>query len=146
MFSVGVLGQNLPADHAQSWFALYNALLVNYAISNLLSFSFQVASRYGIITTDIDAPAIIDPNTGIEPTPAVFGTIQRSRHRYGGGVYSAFRFNRNITLHTGIAAFSLTDSYSNSTEGAQKVNATKDASGGTFEISLPVRLIMYFRP
>jgi len=132
--SIGVWGQNLLPDYAQSWFALYNALGVNYRINSQLSASFQIANRLGIVTTTVT------------PSASDAYEYKRSYVKFAGGGYCRFQFNRYLLLQGGIAFFWEHNSYSNTNPGAQAVAATRDAAGGTFDISIPIRMRISFRP
>jgi hypothetical protein len=131
-YNVGLFGQNLDEYTDQSWFAIYNALGVDYQVNDKLSVSFQFANRYGIITNDFTS------------TARVF-TIKRSRMQSGGGGYAAFRINQYLLLQGGLAFRYLNDSYSNNETGAQNDLARRDASGGTFDIAVPIRLNLSFQ-
>jgi len=129
--SVGILGLGMDRFSAQSWFALYNALGLDWKLSERLSASFQIANRYGIIAVKESL------STGVS-------MIERSRVTLGGGGYAAFQFNRFLLMQGGIAFRYQNDSYSNTASGSQNDPATRNASGGTFDIAIPIRLNVVF--
>ena len=130
---IGVWGQDLPPDNMQSWFALYNAIGINYRLSRQLIASFQVANRYGIVTTVVEPPA-----------GNAYG-YKMSQLRLGGGGYAAYQFNRNVLLQGGITFLYMNSAYSNSQTGAQIDPAKRDANGGTFGFAFPIRVRFLFR-
>ena len=129
---IGVLYSPLTNDTAQKWFALYNALGLDYMLSDKLTASFQIANRFGKITT--------------ETTPGGAGGFKtdRSRLQLGGGAYTAFQFNKYLLFQGGLAFRFVNDSYSNSAAGAQAAADTRDASGGIFDIAIPIRMRIVF--
>ena len=131
--SVGVWGQNLPLDNAQNWFALYNALDVRLRWNNQLSFTFQIANRLGIVTTTVDPPA------------GEAYAYKRQLVKLGGGGYFYYQFHRDLLLLGGVSFTYTNNSYSNSRSGARDNAATRDTSGGSFEIGIPIRLRLYLR-
>jgi len=129
--SVGVLGSELDNFTANGWFALYNALGINYRLNSRLSTSFQIGSRYGLITAK-------------ESIPGMIATTQRSRMQLGGGGYIAHQFNNNLLMQAGLAFMYENDAYSNNAANAQNNPATRNASGGTFNIAIPIRMSVVF--
>jgi len=132
--AVGVWGTVLPVDTEQDWFALYNALGYTLRLSSQFTFTFQIAHRMGIVTTSVS------------PTDADAYEVKRTYTLLGGGGLLNFQFNRNLLLQTGIGFRYEHNSYSNSAVGAQDAVGTRDASGGTFGIAIPIRMRIYFRP
>ena len=130
--SVGVLGQNLPAGYAQSWFALYNTFGILYRLNSQVSASFQIGSRYGLITTDI-------------ASSVAASSIQRSHHRLAGGGFIAFQLTNFFRVQGGLGILYVNDLYSNSAAGSQNIASQRSANGGTLEITVPVRIYMTFR-
>lgn len=129
--SVGVLGTDLDIFTAQNWFALYNALGLDFHLNNKLTASFQIANRYGLIINRESLPGIIEKT-------------ERSRMQLGGGGYVAFQFNRFLLFQGGVSFRSLNESYSNSNPAAQLNQAKRNASGGTFDIAIPLRVNILF--
>ena len=129
--SMGVLGANLDNYTADAWLALYNALGFDFAFSDRFSASVQVANRYGLITT----------GTSIANGTA---TIKRSRLQLGGGGYAAFQINRFLLVQGGFAFRHINDAYSNTDPVSQNSALTRNASGGAFEIAIPVRINIIF--
>jgi len=128
-YSMGIFGTELAPDTTQSWFALYNALGFDFLPGGRfrrLAFSFQIANRYGKIATDTAS------------------TVVRSRNQLAGGGYIVYTINQHLLLQGGLAFRYLHDSYSNDAPGAQDAEATRDASGGAFEIAIPIRLKLVF--
>lgn len=130
--AIGVLGSPLPLGTSQQWVGLYNALGADFQLNDNLTLSFQMGHRYGIITT------INTPVTGGSIT------VTRSRHQLGGGGFIAYQINRHLRLQTGFVFRYLNDAYTNNTPGSQLSFAGRDASGGMFEIAVPLRVRMVF--
>jgi len=126
--SVGVLGLNLPAGHSQSWLTMFNQLRFTYRFSSLFSAAIHGEYYTGIITTTTPVSEII-----------------RTKYWFGGGIYSSYQFSRNLFLGAGLNLIQRTDSYTNSDSDAQKTPATRNASGGTFQIEIPISVSFYFR-
>jgi len=127
--AIGLIGQALPLDQEQNWFATHNALLVEYRLTPQLFASFQVGQRYGKIITNI-----ADESTANE------STIERSFLKIGGGASIAYQFHRTLRLQGGIILRYENQTYTNSAPGAQNGRATRDASGGYFGIAVPIRM------
>ena len=131
--AIGIWGQNLTLGTEQSWFALYNALGISYRWNEALTFTFQAGSRLGIATTMV-TPAVGDDYV-----------YQRSLVKIGGGGFAAYQFNRNLLILGGFGIRWVNNSYINSAAGAQNDPARRDADGGTFEVSIPIRVRITFR-
>jgi len=130
--SFGVIGQvltaNTSSDYGQSWLALYSAMCVNYALTPQLSLFGQVGFRNGIITSIYND----------------YETV-RSNFQVGGALLAVFVFHRNVSIEGGLAIRHWNDSYTNTAAGAQSVAATRNASGGTLDISIPISMIFIMR-
>ena len=129
---VGVLGVPLPLGTSQSWFALYNALGFNYRLNERFTASFQIANRFGRITTV----------SGAYGEPLV--TVTRSRMQFGGGAYLAYHFTQNILFQVGCVFRFLNDTYTNNAVGAQENINYRNASGGMFSFAIPIRMRVVF--
>jgi len=132
--AVGVWGQNLAIDNAQNWLAAYNGLGFNYVLNNQITFTFLIQNRLGIVTTTVS------PSDGSEAY-----SIKRINNRLGGGGLVIYQFNSNLALQSGIALQYVTDSYTNTRSGAQEVRETRNASGGTFVVTVPVFMSLNIR-
>ena len=134
-YVIGVTGIQLPNGSSQDWFALFNSFTVVWNLTERLVVSAQIANRYGIINTEISAT---DTSSQIE----------RSRKQCGGGAFAAYKFSW-CNLQIGFAFRRLIDSYSNtgsppagSTQ--RTINGFRDASGGSFDIAIPIQLTFQF--
>ena len=125
--SIGILGIPLNSFTSQSWFALYNALGLDYQLTDDLALSFQIGNRYGLITTNSSVPG------------GGYSTAEMTRMQLGGGAFAAYQI-RNILVQAGFAFRYLQDSYSDNAPGAQTTAATRDANGGTIDIAIPIRV------
>ena len=131
----GVTGTQLPDDTSQDWLALFNALTVVWNPINRLTFSVQLANRYGLINTDITS--IDNPST-----------IERGRQQFGGGAYAAYKFSC-FNLQIGFAFRSLIETFTNNGvppvgSSIQTVGGFRDASGGSLDIAIPIQLTFQF--
>ena len=131
--SLGVLGSELDGYSSQGWFSLYNAIGLDIGLGARLAASFQIANRYGAIST---YESLI--SGGISKT-------KRSRNQLGGGGFVAFQFNQFILVQGGLAFRYLNDAYNNDAPGAQIAAATRNASGGSFDIAIPIRVNVVFQ-
>ena len=131
--SVGLLGTNLAADTGQSWFAVYGALGILHYFTRQLHVFAQFGNRFGKIKTNVTA-------TGAE------SEVIRMHNRFGGGAFLAFQFNTYLRLQGGLGFYYMNDLYSNSGKDSQEIAATRNSSGGTFEVTVPVRMRISFRP
>jgi len=134
IISKGVLGQDLSSNTTQDWFALYNAFGFSYRWDNQLAASFQTASRYGLITTEVS------------PLGGSVYEIKRSQYRLAGGAYALLSYHRNFHMSAGLAFLYVNNSYSNTADGAQNNRNTRNASGGAFGIAIPIRMNIYLSP
>jgi len=133
--SVGLLGSDLNNYTAQSWIGLYNALGLDIKVTDRFSASFQIANRYGLITSN-------EANIGVN---AGFFTTKKSQIRLGGGGTAIFHW-RNMVLQGGVTFFYENNSYYNDASGAQDNFSTRNAAGGNFIIAVPLRLYIFFTP
>jgi len=130
--SVGVLGSQLDQFTADGWLALYNALGLDWKLGQNLTASFQIGNRYGLLTTD---NAMLGGGVS---------TVKRGLMQLGGGAYVVFQWNRFISVKGGFAFRYLNDSYSNTDPASQNAAATRNASGGSFDIAIPIQLTFQF--
>ena len=140
MYAMGVTGiQWLPNGTAQDWLARFHSLTVVYNFTSNLSASIQFGYRYGIINTNI---ATYNTVTSEIDTAEII----RSRRQFGGGGFIAYRFS-HFNVQVGFSFRHLYDSYSNTRTpygNHQNVMGFRDASGGTFDIAIPIQLAFQF--
>jgi hypothetical protein len=105
---------------------------LDYRLSDQLVASFQVGSRYGVITT-VHTPLGGGSNT-----------IKRSRHQIGGGAFIAYQASNHIHFQGGFVLRYLNDTYFNNDPQAQNVPTTRNASGGMFDFAIPIRMRIVF--
>jgi len=134
--ALGVWGQDLAPDNAQNWFAAYNTLGTSYRLNSQTNLIFEIASRLGVVSTDTVAPSVGGANTGEAYS------IIRVNHRISGGVVVSYRLNANFVVEGGLNLRYTYDTYTNTHSAAQGSATTRDASGGTFQISVPLFMRM----
>lgn len=132
VIAIGVLGTELQTGTSQQWIGIYNAIGFNYQLTEQLTASLQLGNRFGRITTVY--------------TPLLGGrhTTTRSRNQFGGGAYLAYQMNAHLTFQGGFLFRHLHDSYTNTAPGAQGNFATRNASGGMIDFSIPIRARFVF--
>ena len=129
--SMGVLGTPLDHYSSQSWLGLYNALAAEFRLTTAINGSVQIANRYGLITTE-------------ESVLGGIATIKRGHIQLGGGGYVYCQINPRLLVQGGVAVRYVNDTYSNNNIGVQTNAATRNASGGAFDIAIPIRMSIVF--
>ena len=106
-----ILGNNV----SESWFSLYNALGVDYSLTEALTLSAQLANALGIYNRDDD---------GSESE--VIGNT------FVAGIFASYAFNSNVTLQGGLrfGVLSTTTEY----------NGNAGGDSGEFRFAIPIRL------
>jgi hypothetical protein len=131
--SIGVWHRDLALGHAQSWFALYNALGIDYNLSNSYILSLQLGSRLGAVTTTVTPPS------GSEYT------IKTQLLKLGAGGSIAYQVNSFLRFQGGINVLYINSTYTNTDPNPANAAAARDSSGGTLNISIPLRMFISFR-
>lgn len=115
----GVLGSgNLNDNQSESWFALYNALGVDYSLTDALTLSAQLANGLGIYTQDDDG-----------------SETEIIRNRFIAALFASYAFTNNVTLQGGLRFDVNTAALSNS---------QSDVELGRFGFAIPVRLRLVY--
>jgi len=130
--SKGVLGTTLDRYSSQSWLGLYNALGLDWHVGEKLTASFQIGSRFGLLATN---QSIVGGGVS---------TVEKSLLQLGGGAYVIYQWNRYVAVRGGLAFRYQNDSYTNDAPGSQNVAETRNASGGSFDIAIPVMVNITF--
>jgi hypothetical protein len=138
----GVTGMQLPINTMQEWFSMFNSFTIAWNPFDRIFVSAQIGRRYGLITTKtyVEDWSV---DTGIR-----IDTIERSREQWGGGFFVAYRHSF-FDVQIGLAFRNLFDSYSNTGtpptgSNTQTIAGFRDASGGTFDIAIPIQLRFVF--
>ena len=135
---VSVLGDtNLARYRSQSWFALYNALIARYAISEHMRADLELVHRMGIITEN-------NSFDGRGSLLTDWGTSRKTRNLLGASVYSTMELFSGILLQAGVSLFYDTTSttYSKYLDGGPTNAVTTSWSGGGLGIGLPIRVMI----
>jgi len=138
---VGMDGYNLAQFNSQSWFAMYNSLVLRYLISGRLQFFFEGVSHLGILTDinrDEDRRGEIAELAGLDS----WGTRKRIKHTMSGALYASHQFSSYILLEGGISVFSenAKTRLSGFPEGELGEFAPTSFSAGGIGIAIPIKL------
>jgi hypothetical protein len=107
-----------------SWFALYNALGVNYKLSDKLTASIQFANRLGTRTTEVEIT-----------TPVALSVKQEmTNDRFGAAAFASYAFSSNVTIAAGL------DFLYSSTSTKAGTPGTPDTNTGSMTLGIPLYL------
>jgi hypothetical protein len=121
---LGTSGARTETQSEQAWYALYNALAINYKLSDPLTLNFGVANRLGMLNKEKIGPE------GAADREEKYRTIQ-----LGATVNAAYKFNSFVMMQGGLQFLYDTASYS------WKSNTTNEShDAGMMYFAIPIRL------
>jgi len=113
-------------DYQQNWLGFYNAASFYRKINSYLYTVASIACRYGFWTTTHSRPGYDDY------------TERKTFLRFGAGGYIGFQTSRSLVFQGGLNILLMNQSYNNA--GPDIYRDTRNASGGSLEFSIPIRM------